>query len=339
MAPEFGSRLEKRMEALLRRTDAAAAGRPLAFDRGNGMLTGAGALERIAVLALQAGSLLTQPYGHRGYRLGCKAVANFVPRRDIVVRLNEDAEFAIPFCDGYWSRLLNRGYHEEEIEAFLRSAEGIRYSLVDCGANFGYWSVLASSRPFGGQPTLAIEASPDNAKRLATNALLNGDRFRWLNAAVGEKPGGFARITGARHEAFGTLVLAEPESEAVPIVSLDGLAADGLIDPALPVVIKLDVEGVEIEALTGAEGLLRHDCVVICEEHGLDRTHGITRHLIDALALRVFAYDEGKRRFMRLDRIDRLDRIKRHAWVGYNVFATSSALWEERLLAATWRHR
>ncbi len=232
------------MEALLRRTDEAAAGRSLAFDRGSGMLTGAGALDRIALLALQAGSLLTQPYGHRGYRLGCKAVANFVPRRDIVVRLNEDAEFAIPFCDGYWSRLLNRRYHyEEEIEAFLRSAKDVRYFFVDCEANFGYWSALASSRPFGGQLTLSIEASPDNAGRLATNALLNGDRFRWLNAAVGEKSGGFARITGARHETFGTLVLAEHESEAVPVVSLDGLDNDGLIDPTLPVVIKLDRRG------------------------------------------------------------------------------------------------
>lgn len=328
------------METLLRRTDEVAAVRQLAFDRGSGMLTGAGALDRIAVLALQAGSLLTQPYGHRGYRLGCKAIANLMARRDIVVRLNEDAEFAIPFCDGYWSRLLNRRYHyEEEIEALLRSAVDVRYSFVDCGANFGYWSALASSRSFGGQPTLSIEASPDNARQLAANALLNGDRFRWLNAAVGEKSGGFARVTGARHEAFGTLTLAEYESEAVPVVSLDGLATDGLIDPALPVMIKLDVEGAEIEALIGAQGLLQRDCVVICEEHGLDRTHGITRHLVDALALRVFAYDAGEGRFMRLDRVERLDRIKKHAWVGYNVFATSSALWEERLLAATWRHR
>ena len=140
--------------------------------------------------------------------------------------------------------MLNRRYHyEEEIEAFLRSAKDVRYFFVDCEANFGYWSALASSRPFGGQLTLSIEASPDNAGRLATNALLNGDRFRWLNAAVGEKSGGFARITGARHETFGTLVLAEHESEAVPVVSLDGLDNDGLIDPTLPVVIKLDRRG------------------------------------------------------------------------------------------------
>lgn len=328
------------MEALLRQADEAEAERLLAFDRESGMLTGAGVLDRVAVLALQAGSVLTRPYGHRGYRLGCKAVANLVAERDIVVRLNGDAEFSIPFCDGYWSRILNRSYdYEEEIEAFLMSAADVRYSFLDCGANFGYWSVLASSQPFGGQATLAVEASPINAKRLARNARLNGSRFRWLNAAVGDEPGGFARITGARHEAFETFALAANEPEAVPIVSLDGLAADGLIDAALPVVIKLDVEGVEIEALAGAEGLLQCDCVVICEEHGLDRSHAITRHLIHELSLRVFVFDPKLCRFIRLDGVGRLGRIKKHAWVGYNVFATSSALWEERLLAATWSHR
>jgi FkbM family methyltransferase len=328
------------MEASLRQVDGVAAERPLAFDRESGMLSGAGVIDRVAVLALQAGSVITRPYGHRGYRHGCKAVATVVADRDIIVRLNEDADFAIPFCDGYWSRLLNPRYdYEEEIEAFLRSAAGLRYSFVDCGANFGYWSVLASSRPFGRQPTLAIEASLENAKRLSANALLNGDRFRWLNAAVGGQAGGFARITGARHEAFETLRLTENEPYAVPVVSLDSLVAGGLIDASLPVVVKLDVEGVEIEALTGAERLLQRDCVFICEEHGSDPTHGITCHLLEEMSLSVFVFDPKACRFNRLDGIKRLDSVKRHPWVGYNVFATSSALWAERLLAATWRHR
>jgi FkbM family methyltransferase len=328
------------METSLRQADGVAAQRLLTFDRGTGMLTGSSVIDRIAVLALQAGSVLTRPFGHRGYRLGCKLVATAVAERDIIVRLNEDAAFAFPFCDGYWSRMLNPRYdYEEEIEAFLRNAVDLRYSFIDCGANFGYWSVLASSRPFGRQQTLAIEASSENAKRLRTNTLLNGDRFRWLNAAVGGKSGGFARITGARHEAMETLALTQNEPDAVPVVSLDSLAAGGLIDATMPIVIKLDVEGVEIEALTGAEGLMQQDCVVICEEHGSDRTHGITRHLINELSLSVFVFDPLRCRFIRLDGIDRLNRIKKHAWVGYNVFATSSALWEHRLLSATWKHR
>lgn len=328
------------METSLRQADRVAVERLLAFDRGSGMLTGAGVIDRVAVLALQAGSVLTRPYGHRGYRLGCKAIATLAAGRDIIVRLNDDAAFAIPFCDGYWSRMLNRRYdYEEEIEAFLRTAADLKYSFVDCGANFGYWSVLASSRPFGRQPTLAIEASSENAKRLKINALLNGDRFRWLNAAVGAKAGGFARITGARHEALGTLALTQNEPDAVSTVSLDSLVADGLIDASLPVVIKLDVEGMEVEALKGSEGLMQQDCVVICEEHGSDQTHGISRYLINEMSLSIFVFDPNRCQFTRLNGVDGLDRIKKHAWVGYNVFATSSGLWEERLLSATWRYR
>lgn len=328
------------METPLREADGVAAQQLITFDRGSGMLTGSRVIDRIAVLALQAGSVLTRPFGHRGYRLGCKLVATAVAERDIVVRLNDDAAFAFPFCDGYWSRTLNPRYdYEEEIEAFLRSAADLKYSFIDCGANFGYWSVLASSRPFGRQQTLAIEASSVNAERLRTNALLNGDRFRWLNVAIGGKAGGFARITGARHEAMETLALTQNEPDAVPIVSLDSLATEGLIDVTMPVVIKLDVEGVEIEALTGAKGVMQRECVIICEEHGSDSTHGITRYLINELSLSVFVFDPFRGRFIRLDSIERLDRIKKHAWVGYNVFATSSALWEQRLLSSTWKHR
>ncbi|WP_205757016.1 hypothetical protein, partial [Lactobacillus crispatus] len=119
----------------------------------------------------------------------------------------------------------------------------------------------------------------------------------------------------------------------------DSLVAEGLIDVSLPVVVKLDVEGVEIEALNGVGGLMRRDCVVICEEHGSDRTHGISRHLIEEMSLSVFVFDPDLGRFARLDGVETLDRIKKHAWVGYNVFATSSAVWKERLLSATWRYR
>lgn len=43
------------METSLRQAGEVAAGRKLTFDRGSGLLTGAGVIDRIAVLALQAG--------------------------------------------------------------------------------------------------------------------------------------------------------------------------------------------------------------------------------------------------------------------------------------------
>ena len=63
----------------------------LAYDCESGELTGAGLIDRTAVLALQAGSALTRPFGHRGYGLGCRAVSTAVAERDIVAKLNSDA--------------------------------------------------------------------------------------------------------------------------------------------------------------------------------------------------------------------------------------------------------
>lgn len=263
-----------------------------------------------------------------------------MPERDIIVRLNPDALFAIPFADGYWSRILNNHYdYEEEIEALLRSAAGLEYTLIDCGANFGYWSVLASSQPFGRQAALAIEASPKNAERLEFNARLNGNRFRCLNAAIGGKRGGYARIAGRKHEAFAAVPLESHQHGAVRLVSLDGLIEEGVIDPSKPAMIKLDVEGLEIEALRGAERLLAGDAIVICEEHGADRNHSVSRHLLSETSLKLFIFDPTVCRYVPVATPAVLDRVKRYRWVGYNVCATSSPLWEDRLLSARWRYR
>lgn len=304
----------------------------LVYHRESGMLTGAGMIDGIAVLALQAGSTFTRPFGHRDYELGCKAVSAAVAPRDIVVRLNGDAAFAIPSADGYWSGLLNdRSDYEEEIEAFLRSAADLNYMLVDCGANFGYWSVVASSKSFGAQTALAIGASPKNAERLGVNARLNGGRFRCLNGAIGGRAGGFARMTGSKHEALATYMLINEEQGAVRIASLDSLVVDGHIDCSVPTVVKIDVEGVEIEALKGVADLLSRNAVVICKELGSDRSHSVARHPLSATSLKIYVFDPSLSRFVPVDGLDVLDRVKRYRWVGYNVFATSSKIWLQRL--------
>ena len=40
-----------------------------------------------------------------------------------------------------------------------------------------------------------------------------------------------------------------------------------------PIILKLDVEGVEIEAMRGAKKLCKKDCMVLFEDHASDRTH------------------------------------------------------------------
>src|SRR6185369_7766134 len=88
------------------------------------------------------------------------------------------------------------------IEQFLRSIADVDYGFVDGGANFGYWSVLASSKPFGGHKVISIEASSANAARLTRNSELNGGRLNIVHRAIGATTGNKVWLSGAKHEAF-----------------------------------------------------------------------------------------------------------------------------------------
>ena len=139
----------------------------LIYDRRSGRLYGASLAERASAAVLQVGSAVTRSLDHRGFRLGCNLVSAMLPARDILVRLDADAVFCIPFADGYWSTLLDDHFrYEAEIEIFLKSAADLKYTLVDCGANFGYWSVLSLQLCLWRTSVIAIEASPENALRL-----------------------------------------------------------------------------------------------------------------------------------------------------------------------------
>jgi FkbM family methyltransferase len=307
----------------------------IAFDRDTARLDGASLVERGAVLALRAVAKATWPFYHRGYSVFCRLVTRLIGSREIVVRLNEDALFAFPLGDGYWSRLLDRDdTYEPDLDHFLRRISGVDYVFVDCGANFGIWSVLVSSRPFGSHPTVAIEASSSNTRKLERNAQLNGDRFQVLHRAVSGANGGTAWLSGHKHEAFSIADAgARGSGEEVAVISLDGLLDSGAVRAGQRAVVKLDVEGVEIEAMKGGARLLAGEVIVICEDHGSDAQHTVTRYLMNEASYRVYMFDHETERFERLSDLAALDRIKVAKTIGYNVFATASRFWEDQLLS------
>ena len=163
---------------------------PIQFDRVSGVLEGANAWERLAAVALTLGSKVASNFSHRGYNGCANLLRKTLPERNIAVRLNEDAVFEFPYGDGYWSKLLNRSYHyEDELELLFRGSADVDYTLIDCGANYGYWSVLVSSKPFGAHKAIAIEPSGQNFPKLANNADINGNRFEAMKCAIGVPSG------------------------------------------------------------------------------------------------------------------------------------------------------
>jgi FkbM family methyltransferase len=303
---------------------------PIQFDRASGALEGANLWERAAALALSTGSKISSHFSHMGYIACANLLRKTLPERNIAVRLNDDAVFEFPYGDGYWSKLLNRSYHyEDELELLFQDSADVDYTLLDCGANYGYWSVLVSSKPFGAHRAIAIEPSGQNYPKLVNNANINGNRFETMKCAIGAGRG-TARLSGTKHEAF-SIAGGQDNGEEVPVIALDNLLDDGKVSPTGKYLIKLDVEGVEIEAMKGGARLLQGDSVILCEEHGGDRAHTVSRYILEQTPLKLIVFDPHSNRLETVTDLSILDRIKVSTHVGYNVFGTASAFWLARI--------
>jgi FkbM family methyltransferase len=304
---------------------------PIQFDRASGALEGANLWERTAALALTTGSKISSHFSHMGYIACANLLRKTLPERNIAIKLNPDAVFEFPYGDGYWSKLLNRSYnYEDELEVLFKDAADVDYTLIDCGANYGYWSVLVSSKPFGSHKAIAIEPSGQNYPKLLNNAAINGNRFECMKCAIGETRG-TARLSGTKHEAFSIAGGASMGGEDVPVIALDSLLEDGKVQASGKYLIKLDVEGVEIAAIKGGKRLLEGDSVIICEEHGSDRSHAVSRFILEHTPLKLLVYDPRSNRMETVTELSILDRIKVSTHVGYNVFGTASAFWQNRI--------
>jgi FkbM family methyltransferase len=306
---------------------------PIQFDRATGVLEGANAWERLAALALATGSKVASSFSHRGYNMCANLLRRTLPERDIAIKLNGDATFEFPYGDGYWSKLLNRSFdYENELDLLFRHSVDVDYTLLDCGANYGYWSVLVSSAPYGSHKAIAIEPSAQNFAKLRNNSEINGGRFEAMKCAIGAARG-TARLSGTKHEALSIAGDAGDGGEDVPVIALDNLLDEGMLSAKGKYLIKLDVEGVEVEAIKGGARLLQGDSVLLCEEHGNDPLHTVSRYILEQTPLKLIVYDPGSNRLETVTELSILDRIKVSSHVGYNVFGTASAFWQDRINA------
>ncbi|MFZ3211176.1 MAG: FkbM family methyltransferase [Terriglobales bacterium] len=135
--------------------------------------------------------------------------------------------------------------------------------FVDCGA-FDGDTLLEFVRHQGScKQMVAIEADPENYRRLCARASsLNGVRGRitTYNVAVG-KTSGTVRFRSTGGE--GACVANDGET-VIPQAALDDLLPD-----LAPTYIKMDIEGAEMEALAGAQRLIRQyrPMLAVCLYH------------------------------------------------------------------------
>jgi FkbM family methyltransferase len=130
--------------------------------------------------------------------------------------------------------------------------------VYDLGANTGIYTLLASRRAPQGH-VYSFEPFPRNVEFLARHLALNRiTNCTVIEAAVGAASGWASFAAGAKPE-MGSV---DPGGDLrVKMVSLDELRQTASLPR--PDLIKMDIEGGELEALRGASKLLREDRPVL----------------------------------------------------------------------------
>ncbi len=143
-------------------------------------------------------------------------------------------------------------------------------TFFDVGSNVGFFAVLAAREVGPAGAVHAFEPVPAIADDIAANAERNGLANVTVHAvAVSDTDGATASLMLAAHPGGATLSEADAPDDLtgridVPVVTLDELVRTGTCPP--PDVVKIDVEGVEMQVLAGmSEILAQHRPTLVCE--------------------------------------------------------------------------
>ncbi len=182
--------------------------------------------------------------------------------------------------------------HEPTVTKLLPGFVRQEGTVLDIGANIGYYSLLLSRLVGARGLVIAVEPHPENSHLLELNLRLNGvNNVRVMSVAVSDKVG-TAEMFVAEGSNWHSLHPTERTGQKtilVPTVTIDMIASqfERPID-----LIRMDIEGWETKALQGAEETLRRDRPsLVIEVHPPYMQQGGIRQFLTWL--KSFGYDRG----------------------------------------------
>lgn len=188
----------------------------------------------------------------------------------MVIRLRDGTRMEIDGSSQTGRMLYATGEYESETSRLIRSLLNPGDTMIDVGANIGYFSILGARcvGPSGG--VLAFEPVPPVRERLQRNIKLNGlDNVTIHAEALSDRSGVIQLFTGPQNDTGLASLRPLPDSTTIHVTQS---RLDDLWDPAAPIaLVKIDVEGAELTALRGMRACLEryrpHVIVEITDEY------------------------------------------------------------------------
>jgi len=309
----------------------------IVFDRQSCQLAASDRKSWLVARALQAVHRLLVPFRYYGISRAHGVVARLADPQSITTIKEGPWEFSFPSRDYYWNRLLDASWHyEPEIDSLLRWLSDVPFVFVDLGANFGYWSTRVGAGLYGNHRSIAVEPSEQCFKILTRNT--TGLPVGLHCRAIDEKSGEKVLLYGERHAGFsinrdwhGASKQAVNEVESISIDDL--LRAEAIESADTPVLVKLDLEGVELRALAGATRTINGLSLFVIEENSAPGRGEALRYATEDLGITLLTVEDG--RLVELVAAGDLAACKaRHRRAGLsalNIVATKSLVWLAKL--------
>ena len=208
------------------------------------------------------------------------------------VRLRSGALVRLDLQDWLQRRAYFSGlYYQTDLELLLGRLLRPGDVWVDVGANIGVVSLIAAMKIGPQGRGIAFEPNPLVYERLLDHLKLNGVNFiSCHNVALGACPGNAVLSFSSVHTGTGSLVGPNPHASSIDVQVRcgDDFAVFG---PGDRVVMKIDVEGYELEVLQGLSNALSHPetaiLVEVIDEY-LRRAGSSAAQVVDFLAAKGY---------------------------------------------------
>lgn len=254
------------------------------------------------------------------YGYYARGLARIFPKSNSVwLHLDDGPGFRIFLDDAYWTRFaLYLFPYEPEIDLILRASIGQTSLFCDLGANKGYWTVR--SAPLF-QKIIAVEASTQTFDVLKKNTE-NLANVRLHHAAISDKSGEkLTFVNTHQSHASARLLQDNTTGKHDRTETISTLKVDDLIPVGMPALIKMDVEGAEVNAIEGSRRTLSEGSVLIYEDHGSDHDCAPSAHLLSMSDISLYSIENGLKRVKTLEQIR---EIKTDNYKGYNFLAAQN---------------
>jgi len=176
---------------------------------------------------------------------------------------------------GLSRELILHGIRERDAVEYLRPLLPNFRTIIEIGANQGYYAILEARETPPGAKIYAFEPHPDNVETLKLNLELNGcgDKFAEIHQAAVSDQGGSAELNIHGLSNWHSLShVALPKGGWQRTLRVDTVSLDGFCQQrGITAVdfVRMDVEGHEAAVVDGATAILKAspNCVVFIEVH------------------------------------------------------------------------